>query len=36
MVGRWTNLVSKCYDKTAWYVGEQILWQNVTIKKHGR
>ena len=25
MVGRWTDFESKCYDKTARYVGEQIV-----------
>ena len=36
IVGRWTNVVTKCYDKTAWYAVEQILRQNVTIKPHDR
>ena len=36
MVGRGLNFVTKCHDKTLWQVGEQILWQNVTIKHEGR
>ena len=36
MVGRRLNFVTKCHDKTSWQVGEQILWENVAIKQHGR
>ena len=36
MVGWRTNFVTKCFDKTAWQVGEQILRENVTIKQHGK
>ena len=36
MVSRGLNFVTKYHDKTSWQVGEQILWQNGTIKPHGR